>query len=194
MGRGFFEAVLALHVQLGGHLVAVVASEVVVEGLAVATDAASDARGVGCEDGGRGRHVGFQGEEAGGGGPFVEVSHDLGRVGLEEGREALDYHCRGAPEGHAFVVVAVSVEGVDAVEIPEAPVEFVFGAVKAVEFNEDSHRAPGDFPAPDAHAHSFGKKGVFAPAAQKRRHLGEVRRRIFFRPYVRTDEDEFVFV
>ena len=40
-----------LHIELGCHLVAVVAVEVVVKGLSVAADASSDACGMRCEDG-----------------------------------------------------------------------------------------------------------------------------------------------
>lgn len=63
-----------LHIELGCHLVAVVAVEVVVKGLSVAADASSDACGMRCEDGRNLWRVGFQIEQSHAGGPLVELS------------------------------------------------------------------------------------------------------------------------
>ena len=76
-------------------------------------------------------------------------------------------------ERAGFVIVAVGVKRVDAVEFPHFAVEFVFYAVHAVEFHKYGYGASGDFPTADAHAHTFGKESLLLPVLEERFHFLE---------------------
>ncbi len=70
------------HVELGGHLVAVIALHIVVEGLVVAADAAPDTCGVGGENGGYLWQFPFHVEKTHSCSPLVEVGHHAGLIFL----------------------------------------------------------------------------------------------------------------
>lgn len=91
MGCRFFKRVFRLHVELGGHLIAVVAVEVVVKRFVVAAYAAAYACGMGGEYRSYLRYRRFQGEKTHSRGPFVEMSHYVAAVDAVMAADALDH-------------------------------------------------------------------------------------------------------
>ncbi len=177
---GFFKRVLALHIEFGSHLVAIVIGELVVKRLAVAAYAAAYARSVSCEHSGHAGHIGFEREQTHCSSPFVEMGHNFAGRCLCIIDYAFDDHGSGTGKGTAFVVVAVSVQRVNAEEVPHAAIGGIFRRIHAVKLHEHCHRLSGHIPAAYAHTHSLGEHHRLSPALHERLGLSEIRRRILF--------------
>ena len=77
MGGLLLNRVLRLHIQLLGHLVAIVGKKIVVERFVVASDAPPDARGVGGENRGDLRQMMVDIQQSEARHPFVGVINDF---------------------------------------------------------------------------------------------------------------------
>ena len=77
MGGGFLKRMFRLHVQLRGHLVAVVAFQIVIQRFVIEADAASDTGGMCGEDCGNRGHFPLSIQQAHACGPFIKVCNYL---------------------------------------------------------------------------------------------------------------------
>ena len=159
----FLQRVLAFHVQLLGHLVAVVVGELVVQRFAVSADTPSDACGMGCEHSGHLRHVGLDSQKTHCCCPFVEMCYHRRRIFLRISYYAFNNQGGCAGEGTAFVVVSVGVQRIHLEEIPHAAVGHVFVGIHAVEFHQNRQRFSGDVPPAHTHVDAFGEHGPRHP-------------------------------
>ena len=188
-GGPLLQRVLCLHVELAGHLVAVVGGEVLVEGLAVGADGAADAGSMGGEHGGRLRHVLLYVEEAHAGGPLVEMGYQPGRVLLEIDGECYDDFGGGHGKGARGGVVAVGVKRVDAEVLPHMAEDGVHLRHQRVVLHQYGDGASGDVPATDADGEAIGQIHLGGCGFEQRLTLDERRRRPLGRPHIRPYED-----
>ena len=97
MCGSLLKRVFRLHVELAGHLVAVISGQIIVEGLAVAAYRATDGCGVGGEYGADERKLPVGIKEAHAGGPFIKMSQHILMAYTLEIAYAL-YHDAGGSE------------------------------------------------------------------------------------------------
>ncbi len=182
--------VLALHVELGGHLVAVVSLEIVVEGLVVAGYAAAYARGVGGEDGGYLGHVLMYVEQAEASHPLVAMIHHflVGRHIIII--EALGDAGGGIREHRRLVVVAVGMEAVHLEVLPQLTVDLVFLIEEWLEVHEDGDGLARHAPATHFHGETF-RQGFLTPVGKQLAVFLEIRARLVA-PTVWAYENEIV--
>ena len=166
VGGLFLDAVLGLHVELGGHLVAMVAVEVLIEQLVVAGYGAAYAGGVGGEKGGHAGQVVLEKEHAEAGHPLVGLVDDAGRGGQALAADARGELPGGVGEHGGFVVVAVTMERVYLKVFPSAGVDFVFLCEVGLEVDKQRHGPAGYAPAADAYADACGC-GRFLPVSKE---------------------------
>ena len=187
VGGGLLQAVLGLHVELHGHLVAVVLMEIVVQWLAVAADAPAYACGVGGREG-----AVLEDEQPHACGPFVEVCYNARGIGLQVLGQRLDYDGRSHGEGAAFLIIAVRVQRVYAIVAPHLAVYLAEMAGGLAPINQHYLRRAGDVPAAHTDADAPRQLQLLLRLLQQRLTLLEIRRRIIFVPQIRTDENQFV--
>lgn len=134
---------------------------------AVSADAAPDACGMSGENGSGLRESVFDVEESHAGCPFVEVC-DYAGAGWEAFicTKAFDYKGGGMTESTSFGIIAIGVEGVNAVELPHFGEQFGVLGVYGVEFDEYGDWASGDVPTTDANGNSEREVGVLLPLGE----------------------------
>ena len=139
MGCCLLERMLGLHVELGSHLVAKVARHVVIKGLAVAADAAPDARGMGGEHGSHLGQMGLDIKQSHSGRPFVEVGNDTQCWIVFPLDDALDNEGCGIGKHARLVIVAIGMERIHAIAFPHLGVEGVLVGVQDIKGHQDGN-------------------------------------------------------
>ena len=168
VGRGdLLERVLGRHIELAGQLVGVEFRQVVVEGQAVAGDAAAHDGGVAREDGGHVGGVFAQIEARCGGHPFVTVGDDLLGVCAERLHVGGDDHSGGVAEQDGLDVVPLARERIDVVVFPEFGEDFVLAGNQRREVYQDGDGRSLDLPAAHADTDAFVVDGL-PPALEQR--------------------------
>ena len=165
MGGGALNRVLGLHVQLAGHLIAVVGMQIVVQRLAVGAYAASYAGGMGSEHRGRHGQQQARGQQTHAGGPLVEVRQDSpgGILKTAEAHKVVyDKRC-GMTKGTALVIVAVSMKRIDTEVFPHLAIKLVLYGVHTLEVDKYGNGVAGDIPAAHAHAYALRQAELLAP-------------------------------
>ena len=184
-----FDAVFGIHVEFLSHLVSVIAGEVGVEFLVVTGDGASDARGVGGEDGGDFGAGIFKEEHAETGHPFVSL---INHLSFHQACFHPGFHGASGTDGEhrGFVIVAVGTDGIYAKLCPSISVDLVFFCKKWGEINQDCHRVSGHVPASDAAVDAAFSSSLL-PAWKKFLVFNKIK--VFVvRKKVGTDENVFV--
>ena len=187
------DGLLALHVELVSHLVAVICLEIVVERLVVAGDATTDACCVSGEDGCHLRQAVVYVEHTQSGHPFVAVVYDLGSrlmLGYDVVIETLNDTCGGISEHGSLVVIAIGVKAVHMELVPKLSVYGVFLRIKDIEVHQYSYGTAWYSPATYLDVNAFFCS-LYLPFRKQRLVLLEVRT-CFFTPTVRTNEDKTV--
>ena len=164
VGSAFLERVLRLHVQLLRHLVAIVACHVVVEGLAVAADAAPNAGGVGgkhrCHLWQSRLHI----EQSHAGGPLVEVCHYPARLLVSH--DALDHQRCAIGKDARLVVVAIAMQRVHAIAAPHLGIEFVLVDVERGVVHQHCQGLARHQPSAGLHRHPGREFRLCAPLVE----------------------------
>ena len=109
---------LALHVQLRSHLVAVVCPQIFIQRLVVARYTAADAGCMSREDGGDFRLTTLENKRCKARLPFVRMEDDLVFFTEIKLIETLYDKCRSVSEHGRFIIITVSVETVNLVILP----------------------------------------------------------------------------
>ncbi len=114
MGGGLLKGVLRLYVQLTSHLVSVVTGEIIIQRLAVATNASSYGCGVGREDGSHEWHLPFGVQKPHAGGPLIKMGQDILMAHTLVRAYALDDSSGSKRERASFVIVTIGIQGIHA--------------------------------------------------------------------------------
>ena len=197
--------VLALHVQLIGHLVAVIGKEIVVERLVVAGNGTTDARGMSCKDCSNLWHTGVNVEQSEARHPLIAVIDHLQRghrrVGviafldafvptLQEAIHALHHQGGGIREHGSLVVVAIGVKRVNAIELPHTGVDLVFLLEIGFEVDQYGQGLAGNRPSANLHGQAFFGCLPF-PSVEGRLLLFEIGTRLVA-PAIWANEDDSI--
>lgn len=126
MGCGLFKGVFRLHIELARHLVAIIRTEIIIQRFAVAAYAAAYTCCVGGEYGRYRREHILYIQQTHGRRPFVEVGHNVLVAYPDKVADAFNHNPGCVGEGTRLVVVAISVQGIYAIEVPHTSVERVF--------------------------------------------------------------------
>ena len=192
-GRLLLYRVLALHVQFPGHLVAVVGEEIVVEGLLVAGYRTADTRSMGGEDGADLGQFIVDVEGTKTAHPLIGMIDDSAlRIEIEDLRfvETL-YHQTGSIREHrGLVVVAIGMERIHLVFLPQPGVDVVFLLEEGLEVHQDGNGLARNGPAPYPHVQSLFT-GRPLPLGKQRFLFTEIEALALF-PKIRTDEDNLI--
>ena len=194
MGRSLLERVLGLHVELASHLIAKVARHIVIQGLAVAADAAPDARGMGGEYRGHLGQIGLDMKQTHARGPLVEVGNHLQSGVILPLDDALDDEGCRIGEHARLVIVAVGMKRVHAIAVPHLGIELVLVRIQGVIGHQHRNGLAGDVPVPYPHLHATGQARLALPCGKRRLALDKRGRGVIGRPDVGADEYQIVFI
>ena len=149
------DRLLALHVKLGCHLVAVVACKILIQSLVVTSDATANACSMGRKHGSNLRQAIVYIEQTETCHPLVSMIYHILAVVQEEVVKTLNHSCRSIREHGCFVVVAISMKTVYAIFLPKAGVYLVFVSIKRCEIDQDGNRIARHRPTSGLHTETL---------------------------------------
>ena len=147
LGRLVLNGMLALHVELLGHLVTVIAFEIVVQWLIVPGNAPAYAGGMGRKDRGNLGDILMDIEQAQACHPFVAMIDDLLIRRDIIVIKALYDARRGIREHRGLVVIAIGMKAVDLEVFPQLAVDRVLLLIEPVEVDKYGYGVSRDGPA-----------------------------------------------
>ena len=136
----FLDGVFALHVELTGHLVAIVCKEIIVERLVISGNAPADTRGMSGKYGSHFRQVFLHIEQSQTCHPFVSMVQHLLAFFYDMLAEALHNKCCGIRKHGRFVIIAVSMQTVNAISFPSLAVDIILLIIIRCKVHKDRHR------------------------------------------------------
>ena len=91
-------------------------------------------------------------------------------------------------ERACFIIIAVCVERINAVELPHFAIKLVFDSIHTVKLDEYDNRLAGYIPTSDPDVDSRRQLCIERPFFQETFILDKIRRRFVLSPYIRTDK------